>query len=166
MLMDTKEAAAFLKVKPATLANWRSAKVGPPYIKRGRRVFYEEDVLERFCEVWKDDPALTRLPSSGVAAKSKRERALERKIAALEKKVREMEAEISGMMTLEDVVLMKNKGAKRVYQEITGRSIRRGEDPRSVLAFELSGRRKLLLCNHDTLETIFDEDDEWEWVPN
>jgi helix-turn-helix protein len=34
------EAAAFLRVEPQTLANWRSKGIGPVYARIGRRVVY------------------------------------------------------------------------------------------------------------------------------
>lgn len=47
--LDTREAAAFLGVKPATLEIWRSAKrYNLPYIKIGSRVFYRRSALVAF----------------------------------------------------------------------------------------------------------------------
>lgn len=42
--MDTKNAAAYLGRKPKTLAQWRSANIGPPYVKKGRVYYYKHDV--------------------------------------------------------------------------------------------------------------------------
>jgi hypothetical protein len=38
------------KVDAETLANWRSAKMGPPYSKFGRAVLYRFDLLEKWEE--------------------------------------------------------------------------------------------------------------------
>lgn len=43
-----KEAAAFLGFSPKTLANWRSAKVGPAYSLVGSRVRYRYSALVAF----------------------------------------------------------------------------------------------------------------------
>ena len=40
------EAAARLRTPVKTLANWRNRRVGPAYIKFGRRVLYPLDKLE------------------------------------------------------------------------------------------------------------------------
>jgi predicted DNA-binding transcriptional regulator AlpA len=44
--LTRKEAAAFLRLSPATLANWASMDVGPPFTRLGGgRTFYrQEDV--------------------------------------------------------------------------------------------------------------------------
>lgn len=48
-LLTTVEAAAYLRLKPATLETWRSTKRdGPPYIKRGRSVAYRRADLEAY----------------------------------------------------------------------------------------------------------------------
>jgi hypothetical protein len=48
--LTTKEAAAFLRIKPRTLANMRSQELGPAYRKHGGRVVYTiEDLI-----VWSD----------------------------------------------------------------------------------------------------------------
>lgn len=44
------EVADRLQVSVGTLANWRSAKFGPPWIKWGRLVRYPEDLLENWVE--------------------------------------------------------------------------------------------------------------------
>lgn len=36
------------KIKPSTLAQWRSGGTGPPYIKIGNKVFYREEALIRW----------------------------------------------------------------------------------------------------------------------
>lgn len=42
------DAARKLGVNPGTLANWRHWGLGPKFVKRGARVFYQEKELERF----------------------------------------------------------------------------------------------------------------------
>jgi hypothetical protein len=42
------ELAAYLRVKPITLRNWRWRRVGPPYIKAGGRVLYDPEVVYRW----------------------------------------------------------------------------------------------------------------------
>lgn len=42
--MDTKNAAAYLGRRPKTLAQWRSANVGPRYGKKGRVYYYKRDL--------------------------------------------------------------------------------------------------------------------------
>ncbi len=51
ILLKRREAAAFLGVKPQTLALWASAKrYGLPYIKVGRSVRYRKSDLLAFLE--------------------------------------------------------------------------------------------------------------------
>lgn len=49
-LMVPEEAAAFLLVSVETLAQWRSQRRGPPYIKIGRLVRYRLSVLEDYLK--------------------------------------------------------------------------------------------------------------------
>lgn len=49
-LLDTKEAAAFLRLKPGTLEVYRSTGAGPAFRKIGRRVVYERAELEAWVE--------------------------------------------------------------------------------------------------------------------
>lgn len=45
--MTRKEAAAFLRLSPATLANWASMDVGPPFTRLGGgRTLYRQDAIE------------------------------------------------------------------------------------------------------------------------
>jgi hypothetical protein len=44
------DAAKYLGVKPSTLADWRSAKRGPDYIKLGAAVRYRRSALDRFLD--------------------------------------------------------------------------------------------------------------------
>jgi len=48
--LKTKEAAAFLQLKPATLEQWRWNGKGPQFIKLGRSVRYRKVDLESFIE--------------------------------------------------------------------------------------------------------------------
>lgn len=48
--LKTEEAAAFLKVKPATLEQWRWNGKGPQFIKMGRSVRYRKFDLDAFIE--------------------------------------------------------------------------------------------------------------------
>ncbi len=51
--MDVHNASHYLGVKEKTLAMWRSAGIGPQYIKRGRIFYYKDDLdawlNERHC---------------------------------------------------------------------------------------------------------------------
>ena len=42
--MDTASAAAYLGRRAKTLANWRSKRVGPPFVKRFRVYYYKADL--------------------------------------------------------------------------------------------------------------------------
>lgn len=46
--LSTKEAAAYLNVKPNTLEIWRCHHKGPRYAKIGTRVVYDLEDLEAF----------------------------------------------------------------------------------------------------------------------
>lgn len=50
LILNNKEAANFLSIKPETLAKWRSEHRGPRYSKIGRRVVYKVQDLEEFLE--------------------------------------------------------------------------------------------------------------------
>lgn len=47
-LIDPETVAAMLRMKPATLINWRSRGKGPAFVKKGRFVYYEREVVEEF----------------------------------------------------------------------------------------------------------------------
>ena len=47
-LLTTNEAAAYLKVSPRTLDNWRSLGAGPEFIKVGALVRYREADIEAY----------------------------------------------------------------------------------------------------------------------
>jgi hypothetical protein len=46
--LNTKEAAAYLGVKPNTLEVWRCKHRGPKYAKLGSRVIYDPDDLDDY----------------------------------------------------------------------------------------------------------------------
>lgn len=50
-LLDTKQAAAPLKVKPGTMANWRVSGKGPRFVYIGRKCFYRPADLLEFIEM-------------------------------------------------------------------------------------------------------------------
>lgn len=47
-LLNTREAARTLGIRPRTLEHWRSIGAGPPYSRIGRAVRYRRTALERF----------------------------------------------------------------------------------------------------------------------
>jgi hypothetical protein len=47
------EAARFIGFRPETLTNWRSRRIGPPYYRRNRRIFYKRRDLIDFMEAGK-----------------------------------------------------------------------------------------------------------------
>ena len=49
-LLTTKEAAAFLKVAPITLAKWRGKKKGPTWTRTGRTIKYRRRDLEAYLK--------------------------------------------------------------------------------------------------------------------
>jgi hypothetical protein len=55
--LSAAEAAAFVGLNSRTLANYRSARVGPPYRKVGSRVVYRLDDLIQYVEAGLVDPA-------------------------------------------------------------------------------------------------------------
>jgi predicted DNA-binding transcriptional regulator AlpA len=59
-----EEAAAFLGLKPSTLAAWRHQGRGPRYLKIGRSCFYRESDLE----AWLDAQAVIPMPKEEGAA--------------------------------------------------------------------------------------------------
>jgi hypothetical protein len=46
--LNTREAAAYLSLRPNTLEIWRCHHIGPRYSKLGSRVVYDRDDLEAF----------------------------------------------------------------------------------------------------------------------
>jgi predicted DNA-binding transcriptional regulator AlpA len=53
-----EQAAAFLGLKPSTLASWRHQGRGPKYLKIGRSCFYRDSDLE----AWLDAQAVIPIP--------------------------------------------------------------------------------------------------------
>ena len=49
-LLTPQEAAAFLGVKPQTLALWRTKATGPEYIKVGNCVRYDLEALQAYVD--------------------------------------------------------------------------------------------------------------------
>lgn len=50
--LKTKEAAAYLRITPRTMENWRWSNDGPKYRKHGGTVVYHLDDLNDFSTVW------------------------------------------------------------------------------------------------------------------
>lgn len=50
-LLTAEEAATFFGVKPNTLAKWRTAGIGPAYVKVGSLVRYPQEAIKTFLEV-------------------------------------------------------------------------------------------------------------------
>ena len=48
--LDTREAATYLRLRPATLERWRSNGGGPAYCKLGGRVVYAREELDAFAD--------------------------------------------------------------------------------------------------------------------
>ena len=49
-MLDTKEAAVYLRVAAVTLRRWRVEGIGPRYSKRGRFVRYRKVDLDKWLE--------------------------------------------------------------------------------------------------------------------
>ena len=47
-LMDSAEAAVYIRMSKQTLAKWRHIGFGPSYVKLGRSVFYKKSDLDAF----------------------------------------------------------------------------------------------------------------------
>ena len=54
--LDTRQAARYLGLHYQTLCNWRMRRVGPPYLKLGKRCVYRLDDLEAFMKARRIDP--------------------------------------------------------------------------------------------------------------
>lgn len=50
-MMTTKELAKKWNVSAGTLANWRSQKRGPKFLKLGRKVVYKTEAIKKFESV-------------------------------------------------------------------------------------------------------------------
>lgn len=48
--LTTREAAEVLGMHPGTLANWRSRRIGPPWLKLGKSIRYRRCELEAWCQ--------------------------------------------------------------------------------------------------------------------
>ncbi|WP_082737934.1 MULTISPECIES: helix-turn-helix domain-containing protein [unclassified Sphingomonas] len=48
MLLTTKDAAAYLNIKPETLTKWRWAGTGPKYYRVGGAVRYDKNDVDAF----------------------------------------------------------------------------------------------------------------------
>jgi hypothetical protein len=62
-LLTPEEAAEFTRFALDTLAQWRSQRRGPPYIKLGRAVRYRVDDLERYLTAHTIVPLTQEMPS-------------------------------------------------------------------------------------------------------
>ena len=49
-LMNEKEVASFLGLRPQTLAIWRMRKEKIPFVRMGRRIAYRREDVERWLE--------------------------------------------------------------------------------------------------------------------
>ena len=47
-LLKPQELAEILNMKPLTLEVWRSLRKGPPWLKLGRKVFYDRKAVEEW----------------------------------------------------------------------------------------------------------------------
>lgn len=59
MILTPDEVAARLRISPSTLAQWRSQRRGPAYVKVGSRVRYLSDAIDRYLA------GQTREPETG-----------------------------------------------------------------------------------------------------
>ena len=48
--LNTREAASYLRLQPATLDRWRSIRGGPTFRKLGGRVVYKKTDLDAFAD--------------------------------------------------------------------------------------------------------------------
>lgn len=55
MMMTTKQAAQFIGRSAGTLANWRTQAKGPPYKRRGGRIYYDERDLRLWLDCMEPD---------------------------------------------------------------------------------------------------------------
>ena len=60
-LLDTDQAAEFLRLKPSTLVDWRWQRKGPPWIRISRgSVRYSQEALES----WVNSKTVEELPQA------------------------------------------------------------------------------------------------------
>ena len=72
-LLIPNEAAAFLSVSVETLAQWRSQRRGPAYVKLGRAVRYRAHDLEEYLVEHTVAPLTEEMPSGRLAAHGEKE---------------------------------------------------------------------------------------------
>lgn len=56
VLLDTEEAAAYLRMAKQTLAKWRSQGRGPSFVRIGGAVFYRHAELDKYIEAGLTSP--------------------------------------------------------------------------------------------------------------
>lgn len=56
-LMHSREVAAYLKVSESTLSRWRSAGMGPPFLRLGEIARYWLDAVDRWLAELEHDHA-------------------------------------------------------------------------------------------------------------
>jgi hypothetical protein len=56
-LMSDEELGKLLGYSRKTLETWRSRRIGPPWIKTGRRIFYDKRKVDLWLEAQACDPA-------------------------------------------------------------------------------------------------------------
>jgi len=49
-MLSPAELASNFGLSPATLADWRSQKTGPDYIKTGKRIWYPDEFVESWAK--------------------------------------------------------------------------------------------------------------------
>src|SRR2546426_4411025 len=49
-LLSPEELAAMVELSPKTLADWRSARKGPCYLRVGRKIWYPKDLVDDWLE--------------------------------------------------------------------------------------------------------------------
>lgn len=62
-LLTAEEAAAACRVPPATLAQWRRKRKGPPWFKPGKWVVYRESAVEAWMKQQEDQQTERREPA-------------------------------------------------------------------------------------------------------
>jgi len=60
-LLDTRQSAEILNLRPQTLHRWRSEKIHLAYIKVGRKVLYRASTLKKFIN--SQTVSVSKLPS-------------------------------------------------------------------------------------------------------
>jgi hypothetical protein len=57
-LVSTRELAEIWGIPESTLRYWRSAEIGPPYVKLGGRIKYDLQDVERYVRANKRNPSV------------------------------------------------------------------------------------------------------------